>query len=101
FDFGEGPNHTLYLAMEYIEGETLTAMIRREGALSVRRAATITKQVSDALAAAHHRGIVHRDLKPDNILATRHVDGSEWVKVVDFGIAKTVLGDGVTEGRGG
>src|ERR1043165_5913956 len=68
YDFGEGPNRTLYLAMEFVEGETLTSIIRREGPLTIRRAATLTKQVADALSAAHHRSIVHRDLKPDNIL---------------------------------
>ena len=93
YDFGEGPNHTLYLAMEYIEGETITSIIRREGPLSLRRAATIARQVADALGAAHRRGIVHRDLKPDNILVTRQFDDTEMVKVVDFGIAKTVQSD--------
>ena len=101
YDFGEGPDRTLYLAMEFIDGETLSAIIRREGPLGLRRAATLTKQVADALAAAHHRGIVHRDLKPDNILVTRHHDRSEWVKVVDFGIAKTVQADGAIDGHGG
>ena len=100
YDFGEAPNNTLYLAMEFVEGETLSAMIRRYGALSVRRAASLTKQVCDALSAAHHRGIVHRDLKPDNILVTRQFDGTECVKVVDFGIAKTVQADGTDPGTG-
>jgi eukaryotic-like serine/threonine-protein kinase len=94
YDFGEGPGGALYLAMEYVEGETLSAMVRREGALTVRRAATLTRQVADALSAAHHRGIVHRDLKPENIIVTRQFDGSECVKVVDFGIAKTVQSGG-------
>lgn len=100
YDFGEGPNRTLYLAMEYVEGETLSAMVRRDGALTVRRAATLVKQVADALAAAHHRGIVHRDLKPDNILVSRQYDGTECIKVVDFGIAKTVQPDGADAGTG-
>jgi eukaryotic-like serine/threonine-protein kinase len=99
YDFGEGPNGTLYLAMEYVEGETLSGMVRREGPLSLRRAAILTKQVADALSAAHHRGIVHRDLKPDNILVTKQFDGSECVKVVDFGIAKTVQPDGGDTGQ--
>ena len=100
YDFGEGPGGALYLAMEFVEGETLTSMIRREGPVTIRRAAILTKQVADALSAAHHRGIVHRDLKPDNILLTTQFDGSECVKVVDFGIAKTVQHDGTDPGSG-
>jgi serine/threonine-protein kinase len=100
YDFGEGPNNTLYLAMEYVEGETMSALVKREGALTVRRAATLVKQVAEALTAAHHRGIVHRDLKPDNIIVARQHDGSECVKVVDFGIAKTVRDDASDTGSG-
>jgi serine/threonine-protein kinase len=98
YDFGETADGTLYLAMEYVEGETLTALVRREGALQPRRAAELTGQIADGLHAAHHLGIVHRDLKPDNILVTRQPDGREWVKIVDFGIAKTTkdLGQNVT-----
>ena len=88
YDFGETADGVLYLAMEYVEGETLTALIQREGALSPARAAELTGQIAEGLHAAHHLGIVHRDLKPDNILVTRHHDGREWVKIVDFGIAK-------------
>ena len=84
----------LYLAMEFVEGETLRELIERDGPMPAPRAADITKQVSDALAAAHHLGIVHRDLKPDNVMIARHHDGADWVKVVDFGIAKTVQGSG-------
>jgi serine/threonine-protein kinase len=100
YDFGEGPNGALYLAMEFVEGETLSAIVRREGPLTVRRAATLTKQATDALSAAHHRGIVHRDLKPDNILVARQFDGTECIKVVDFGIAKTLQPDGSESGTG-
>ena len=88
YDFGETGDGTLYLAMEYVEGETLSALLRREGPLAPARAAELTAQIADGLHAAHHLGIVHRDLKPDNVLVTRHHDGREWVKVVDFGIAK-------------
>ncbi|MEO7086819.1 MAG: serine/threonine-protein kinase [Gemmatimonadaceae bacterium] len=98
YDFGETDDGLLYLAMEFVEGETLAAIIKREGALAPRRAAGLVKQTADALAAAHHMGIVHRDLKPDNIMVARHHDGTDWVKVVDFGIAKTVQGSG---GEGG
>jgi serine/threonine-protein kinase len=98
YDFGETADGTLYLAMEYVEGETLTALVQREGPLNPRRAAELTAQIADGLSAAHHLGIVHRDLKPDNILVTHQADGREWVKIVDFGIAKTTkdLGQNVT-----
>ena len=62
------------------------------GALAPPRAASIIKQTAAALDAAHERGIVHRDLKPDNIMVARNRDGSDLVKVVDFGIAKSVHG---------
>ena len=89
YDFGESDG-VLYLAMEYIEGDALAAIIERLGPLSTPRAASLTMQVADALAAAHQLGIVHRDLKPENIMIGRKHDGSDWVKVVDFGIAKTM-----------
>jgi serine/threonine-protein kinase len=90
FDFGETEDGMLYLAMEYVEGETLRTIVAREAPLPLDRAADLTLQIADALAPAHHLGIVHRDLKPDNVLVTRQHDGVELVKVVDFGIAKTV-----------
>ena len=89
YDFGESDG-VLYLAMEYIEGDALAATIERLGPVSTTRAAGITMQVADALAAAHLLGIVHRDLKPENIMIGRRHDGGDWVKVVDFGIAKTM-----------
>jgi serine/threonine protein kinase len=89
YDFGESDG-VLYLAMEYIEGEPLAGMIERLGPMTPQRAANITMQVADALSAAHLLGIVHRDLKPENIMVGRRHDGGDWVKVVDFGIAKTM-----------
>jgi serine/threonine protein kinase len=79
--------------MEFIEGEPLTDLLEREGALPVPRATAILLQTADALQAAHDLGIVHRDLKPDNIMLTSRKGGGETVKVVDFGIAKAVGGD--------
>jgi len=94
YDFGETPDGLIYLAMEFIEGEPLTELIRQEGALPVSRAADIAIQVAAALQAAHDLGIVHRDLKPDNIMLARDRDGADAVKVVDFGLAKAVGGEG-------
>ena len=88
YDFGETSDGLIYLAMEYVEGEPLTKLIEREGALSALRAANIVRQTGEALAVAHDLGIVHRDLKPDNIMIAKDRDGADCVKVVDFGIAK-------------
>jgi serine/threonine-protein kinase len=93
YDFGETPDGVIYLAMEYIEGEALKDVIEKEGALSIARAASILNQAAGALQAAHDLGIVHRDIKPDNIMVVKGRDGSDVVKVVDFGIARAVGGD--------
>ncbi len=92
YDFGETSDGLIYLAMEYIDGEPLTALVERQGALPAGRAAAISAQVADALAAAHEMGIVHRDLKPDNVMIARGRDDGDIVKVVDFGIAKSTDG---------
>jgi serine/threonine-protein kinase len=88
YDFGETPDGLIYLAMEFVDGPSLTTLIAEQGALAPTRAAEIVRQAADALAAAHDMGIVHRDLKPDNIMLARTRDGGDLVKVVDFGIAK-------------
>ena len=79
--------------MEFIEGEPLTDLLERQGALPVAHAANIFLQTADALQAAHDLGIVHRDLKPDNIMLTKGRGSADTVKVVDFGIAKAIGGD--------
>src|SRR5689334_637702 len=96
YDFGETQDGLLYLAMQYIEGETLTQLMRRSGALTPLRASDITRQAAEGLHAAHAIGIVHRDLKPDNIMVSTDGDGLDSVKVVDFGIAKAT--DEITQG---
>ena len=93
YDFGETLDGLIYLAMEFIEGEPLTDLLERDGALPLPRAVDIFLQAGEALQAAHDLGIVHRDLKPDNIMLTRRKGGGDTVKVVDFGIAKAVGGD--------
>lgn len=92
YDFGEADPGQFYLAMEYIEGESLAHVLTREKSLPIERVVDITNQIARALSAAHALGIVHRDLKPANIMLT-HKQGSELVKVLDFGIAKTVTED--------
>jgi hypothetical protein len=88
YDFGETEDGLIYLAMEYVEGEPLTDILARDGALPPERAGEIVRQTAEALSVAHDLGIVHRDLKPDNIMLAKFRDGSDCVKVVDFGIAK-------------
>ena len=87
YDFGETEDGTIYLAMEFVEGRTLSAVLKENGSLPLPRAVGLLKQCADGLQAAHDLGIVHRDLKPDNIMIVSP-KGREVVKVVDFGIAK-------------
>ncbi len=89
YDFGLTPDGLIYLAMEYVEGGTLTALLDRTGPLPVSRAIEIIKQCAAGLQAAHDLGIIHRDLKPDNIMANQGRSG-DLVKLVDFGIAKAI-----------
>lgn len=91
-DFGQTQDGLLYLAMEYVRGRPLTEEIAR-GPMPAGRVLAIISQVCDALAAAHDNGVVHRDLKPDNILLTSQAGNADYVKVLDFGIAK-VASDG-------
>jgi len=93
YDFGETSDGLIYLAMEFIEGEPLTKLLKTIGALPAARAANVAKQVADGLSAAHDLGIVHRDLKPDNIMIAKSRDGGDLVKIVDFGIAKAMQSD--------
>jgi len=85
--FGQTSGGQMYLAMEYIQGRDLTAELKA-GALPQPRALKILDQVCAALIEAHAAGIVHRDLKPDNIMLTDRHGNPDYVKVLDFGIAK-------------
>ncbi len=85
YDYGEDPSGP-FIVMEYVDGEDLATILRRNGALPPTQAARIAAAVARALAASHARGIVHRDVKPGNVLIGR--DGR--VKVVDFGIARAI-----------
>ena len=88
YDFGETRDGIVYLAMEYVDGQSLGNELDASGSLPVGRVANIVRQVADGLHVAHELGIIHRDLKPDNILISRLADGTDRVKVVDFGISK-------------
>lgn len=91
-DFGQLPSGTLYMVMEYVPGEELEKVLRREGRLQVERAGQIVLQVLDALNAAHEVGVVHRDLKPSNVMLTRVGLKRDVVKLLDFGVAKAFDG---------
>jgi serine/threonine-protein kinase len=87
FDFGQAQEQ-LYLIMEYVRGQDLGEIVRRDGPLPWARAAPLFHQICGALAEAHDLGVVHRDLKPDNVLITRATGGRDFAKVLDFGLAK-------------
>jgi serine/threonine protein kinase len=95
-DFGKSPEGVFYLVMEYVQGETLHHLLRREGTLSVNRTLILLRQVAAGVEAAHDEGILHRDLKPANIFImqprkkTSAASGDGIVKVGDFGLAKIV-----------
>src|SRR5687767_12249651 len=90
-DFGESGEGVFYLVMEYVEGETLHKLLRREGTLPVKRAVRMLRQIADGVEAAHEIGILHRDLKPANIfLMQKGKTGDGFIKVGDFGLAKIV-----------
>src|SRR5215813_5155520 len=86
-DFGEDDSGHVFLVMEYLSGRTLKQVIRDEGPLPLARVVDITRQVGDALNAAHQQGVVHRDLKSDNIMLIDTMAG-DHAKVLDFGIPK-------------
>ncbi|HEY0135070.1 MAG TPA: serine/threonine-protein kinase, partial [Nannocystis sp.] len=89
-DIDQTPDGLVFFVMEYLEGEDVSQVLEREGAIAWDRARRIALQVCEALGAAHDRGVVHRDLKPSNCFLVRDENGDERVKVLDFGIAKVL-----------
>jgi len=92
-DFGTTPDGMTYQVMEYVDGTTLAATIKMSAPMSVERALPIAAQIADALGAAHDKGIVHRDLKPENVFLINRDGRRDFVKIVDFGIAKVTVTD--------
>lgn len=92
-DFGEteapGGGTTLFIAMELLRGRTLRQRLR-EGPVSPRESAEVVRQIADALITAHQAGVVHRDLKPDNVMMVESAGRPDTVKLVDFGVAKSL-----------
>src|SRR5215471_17760391 len=96
FDIGEAEG-TLFLTMEYVDGEDLASVVRRIGRLSPDKATEIARQICAGLAAAHERGVIHRDLKPANIM----LDGEGKIRITDFGLAGIAASIGGEEARAG
>ena len=93
YDFDSTPEGTLYIAMELLEGKSLHTVFHNEAPIEWRRVLKILSQMCSSLGEAHRQGIVHRDLKPENIYLENRGGDLEFVKILDFGIAKVMRGD--------
>ena len=89
-DFGYTAGGLAFLVMEYLDGEDLASTSDRDGALPWRRAVHIIRQICAALEAAHAQGVIHRDMKPENVFRVRRGEDPDFIKVLDFGIAKII-----------
>ena len=99
-DFGISDDGAPFIVMEYLVGESLADLVQREGRLPVQRAADLVAQACRGVEAAHLAGIVHRDLKPHNLFVARRDDGTDLLKVLDFGVAKLQALDEATAATG-
>ncbi len=88
YNYGRLPDATLFLAMEHLEGYTLAELLRSQTRIEPNRAVGIASQVCEALQEAHRQGVVHRDLTPNNLMLVNRRGGPDFVKVLDFGVAK-------------
>ncbi|MCC6552131.1 MAG: serine/threonine protein kinase [Polyangiaceae bacterium] len=96
FDYGrieDVEGERFFMAMEYLEGETLFRRVRRQGRLPPPEAMRIARQIARGLREAHKHGVVHRDLKPSNIMLVANEDAEEGVKIIDFGLVKMLADD--------
>ena len=87
YDFDQGDDDSLFIAMEYVDGRSLSEIIKHEGPMDIGRAVRLGGQIAEGLGAAHGVGVIHRDIKPDNIMVVG-VGEKEEVKLMDFGIAR-------------
>jgi serine/threonine-protein kinase len=88
FDYGKTEDEIYYMAMEYLEGQTLHHALREAGTMHEDRVGRIAQQICRALREAHTLDVIHRDLKPANIFLSKHGDDEDFVKVLDFGLVK-------------
>jgi len=93
YDFDQTPDGTLYIAMELLEGKSLHQLFHEQAPLAWKRMFKILTEMCSSLAEAHAQGIVHRDLKPENVYLETRPGNPEFVKILDFGIAKVMRGD--------
>lgn len=94
YDYGATEDGIRFIAMEYLDGADLGAVIAAHGAMDVARAIHLVRQACDSLAEAHDAGIIHRDIKPQNLFVTRVGGRYDWLKLLDFGIARFAEADG-------
>jgi serine/threonine protein kinase len=92
YHFGISPEGLPYIVMDFLQGNSLAEVIKAEGHVGVDRGVKIITQACEALAHAHKMGVIHRDLKPSNIVLTEYDEDPDFVKVVDFGVAKLMGG---------
>jgi serine/threonine-protein kinase len=95
-DFGQTPEGDHFYIMEYLEGRNLASILGREHRLDIMRALHVGAQIASALGAAHEAGVMHRDLKPDNVMLTLRLGDPDFVKLLDFGLAKMFAADTVS-----
>jgi hypothetical protein len=93
YDFGEGPDGSMFIAMQYIEGQNLKDILQKRGRLSPAEVVSICQQVCYALSVAHAAGLIHRDVKPQNIM----IDPKGNVRLTDFGIVKALSAPALTQ----
>ncbi|MER2560119.1 MAG: serine/threonine-protein kinase [Myxococcaceae bacterium] len=87
-DFGQLPGGQFYFVMEYLDGQTLASLVYRFGPMTAHRVLKLGLQIARALAASHEQGVVHRDVKPENVIVLERPGDPDFVKVLDFGVAK-------------
>jgi eukaryotic-like serine/threonine-protein kinase len=94
FDVGSLPDGVPFIVMEHLEGQDLCDVLHQQGPMPIKVAVEYVMQACEALAAAHAAGVVHRDIKPENLFLTRHAQGLDFIKILDFGISKVALAPG-------
>src|SRR5256885_10716725 len=94
YDYGRTDDGIFFIAMEFLDGRTLSQTLQSEGALAQERVIHIAQQICRSLREAHALGIIHRDLKPANVMLLRQQDDHDFVKVLDFGLVKFFSGEG-------